>query len=132
MLQRLTWIFGRSEHNLPYNYPNINYHLIDSEFIAKNTTPYIQGTHFVGPELVIFKEYSERNKTHLIAKCIAQFYINIYQDKIYGRLEDIHSFCETLDHHYPHLEYGSKYYPCVLNQIKQLTWSRLYAITKSV
>lgn len=109
--------FSRLKNN------NYIYYLIDSEFTCSEVLTFEPPATNVAATIlvrVVIREYKKRNLP--VAKNVALLYFDSYKKgfKIDGWLEYDK---ELLDAYYPKLEYGKKYYKCVLNQIRMLKYS---------
>ena len=95
------------------------YYLTDSDF-GMVSCPVISGcgNSIVRRIVAIIGVYQTRGLS--VAPNIARFYL---WDRSY-----VSSYLEyhrdTMERWHPSLQYGIKYYPCVINQIKQLTYGK--------
>ncbi len=99
--------------------------LVDTEFSADVTVT--DSGSMLGRELAVIQEYSLRRLP--IARNLAALYTYVFRHSEYTRTQGynwalIERWRGNMDRWYPELQYGVKLYPCVVNQIKQLTWSK--------
>lgn len=114
----------KSITHLEYRDDKCYYKLVDSEFACEVSSAAIrystQPTAAPSPAAAAALEYKKRNLP--VAKNIAllyRFYYALWY-KIKTLLE--HDKC-LIDRYHPELEYGFKYYSCVLNQFRKLQFS---------
>lgn len=100
--------------------PNFDHHiykLIDDDFTCTTSIALNGKSHVRTPERVIIIEYQARN-LH-VHKNLALYYRTLSRPIEYLIVDR-----NWLDKYYPELEYGKKYYPCILRQFKMLQYGR--------
>lgn len=98
-----------------------DYLLIDSDFQVEFSIDIPKAYQSIAPEYAIYTMYAARNLP--IARNIARFYLQHFKYQKRGpRWDLIREWRNDVDRYYPELQYGVKYYPCVINQLKQRMW----------
>jgi len=93
------------------------YKLIDDDFECEVVSHgIIASSAMIG---AVVAEYQRRNLP--VAKNIALLYL-FFNQKRNNIQVWIKQHCNLIDYHIPELEYGKKYYPCVINQIKMMSF----------
>lgn len=110
--------YKNSDHE-NYSY---NFHLLDSQFKINGILKipnklYIPArnlycSYITASTICIINEYKSRNFP--VAKNLTIF----YKDRCVFLNEEIHNCHYVLEKYYPELEYGTKYYDCVIRQFK--------------
>jgi hypothetical protein len=100
------------------------YEIIDSSFQEETSISGItRHSRAIAPEVAVINKYLEKGLP--IPSNIARLYL--YYSKV-SRLHvpsTVEGFKTMIDDYFPHLNYGKLYYPCVLRQIKQLSFGRV-------
>lgn len=111
---------------MPFKYfqekPDAVYRLIDDDFQVDCSFKTMKLYSAVAPEAIIINEYSARN-LNAVAN-LARYYWGLYGSK-WSSQNNIHAlerYCVKLDVYMPELRYRSRYYPCLLNHLRQLSF----------